>query len=94
MPSMNFRALVAKAQRAGRARTEPPIPVRELAKRCRVSPTHFYRLLGGYSSTHGSYGAPPDHTIERLAEGLGVTAAAVSKALQESRREREAAGVE
>lgn len=91
---MNFRALVAKAQRAGKARTDPPTPVRELAKRCKVSPTHFYRLLGGYSSTHGTYGAPPDHTIERLAEGLGFAASTVRNALQTSRQEREAAGAE
>lgn len=77
---MNFRDLVDQARRAGLPATEPPRTVAWVAERCRVERSYLYRLMSGER-------VGPDHTVARLAKGLGVSRAKVRAALDKTLRQ-------
>jgi hypothetical protein len=75
-----FRELIEAIQERTRKPGAPPVPVRELAKRCKINRPYFYALM------NGTYTANL-WTEERLAAGLGVPLKTVQAALQASREQ-------
>lgn len=79
---MNFRELVDRERRRGRAAHLPPRTIRWAARRCGVSVAHLYNLMGGRKEA-------PDWRVASIARGLKLTPLAVQRALNKSRREAE-----
>lgn len=69
-----FRQLVEEFARKGRPKTEPPMPMREVAQKLGVTRVHLYSLMNDYVM-------PRDHTVAKIAKGLGVSEKVVERAL-------------
>lgn len=75
-PPSPFRSLVEKCRRRGLPKDAPPRTYAAVAAACGVSRPYFYVLMRG---------ALPSSAIEAaIAKGLGVSRAAVHKALLDS----------
>lgn len=74
-----FARLVARACRRAAPKDCQPIPVRVMARRCKVSRPFLYFLMAGKRA------ASPEK-VETIAEGLGVSAEVVARTIARSQR--------